>query len=117
MSKTPKQILLEAAALIRQPGCWTQGVNARDANGIVVNSLDPSAQCWCAIGSITKAADGGLRDIDQAIALMRTVLPSVAFISSWNDRPGRTAEEVAAKLEEAAATFPESNPAAQPQQP
>jgi len=51
--------LLEAArARITDPAHWTQGVLARDANGIncaFLSSGDPV--CWCALGSLNMSAE------------------------------------------------------------
>lgn len=96
--KTPKQILLEAAELIEQPGKWTQGAFARDHGGDGTAFCDPDAVCWCAEGAIAKVA-GGCGTASSALAALGIV---TGGIYSYNDAPGRMASEVASKMREAA---------------
>lgn len=49
---TLKENLIRAKALITDPKNWIQGAFARDANGCLVSSDDPSAVCYCSIGAI-----------------------------------------------------------------
>lgn len=74
------KLLLKAAALIEERG-WCQG-----------SMLSPSG--YCALGAIGVAGD--YRDIAyKARDKFSAVVGSVA---TWNDWPGRTKEEVIAKL-------------------
>lgn len=56
MTKSPKQILIEAKALIADHRTWCQGDFARDSNGYEVNSLSERAACRCSLGAVGCAA-------------------------------------------------------------
>ena len=51
-------------ALIAKPESWTQGANARDADGYSVAATSNKAVCWCLSGAFSKesAHDTGARD-------------------------------------------------------
>jgi len=49
---TPKEILTSARNRIANPANWTQHTNARRADGEPVAVTDPTACCWCAMGSL-----------------------------------------------------------------
>lgn len=94
---TAAEILRKASELP-----WTQGEFARDADGNGLFDREPGAVCWC--------ADGAIRHVGSAVRMMERVAARNALrdvigtydIHEWNDAPGRTAEEVAAKMIEAA---------------
>lgn len=44
--------LKAAKAVITDPNKWTQRAFARDKDGVMVGSIDPSAVCFCSIGAI-----------------------------------------------------------------
>lgn len=111
---TPTQVLRVAAAHLATPGAWTQGAFARDAEGRPTTANDHGAVCWCAVGAIIMACGphamewrGGwtpshlLNDAHDAFG---SVVPKryATRPGKWADRPGRTVEEVCAKLLEAA---------------
>lgn len=86
--------LAEAARLIREVG-WVQGRAAKygtlDRHGEVV------AIGFCLLGALAEAS----------VRFVPGALPRIGFGStgeaiSWNDFPGRTAEEVADRLEQGA---------------
>ena len=52
--KTVTEILIEARELISDPERWTQGVYARDAQGIFTDWDSPEAVSWCVTGAIAK---------------------------------------------------------------
>lgn len=54
MAKTALEILTEARALIATPERWTQGSDAKDAEGDPSFADDGNAVCWCAVGAINK---------------------------------------------------------------
>ncbi len=98
--KTTPQILRDAAVLIRRG--WTQGVAAREADGVTCAATDAKATCWCLIGAVTAASDlvgANVRTMDRLAEHMGISMHNLAW---WNDQPGRTAEEVALALEGAA---------------
>lgn len=79
--------LREAARLIRDKG-WCQGVYRDDAGR------------HCAVGALCEATgDGGL-DLARSYLWQRIRTTSIA---DWNDRPGRTEQDVIAAFESAAA--------------
>ncbi len=54
---TPKEVLIEAHRIISDPARWTRYVLARDEVGRVTAPCDPTATCFCAVGSLYKAAE------------------------------------------------------------
>jgi hypothetical protein len=56
MSKSAKQILEEAHAIVKDPKRWTQGALAEDSDGDLVSALSPEAVRFCALGAIQRAA-------------------------------------------------------------
>ncbi|WNM70270.1 hypothetical protein [Myxococcus phage Mx1] len=92
---TTKELLQEAKALIEKG--WTQGVAARDDEGIPVPSTSPVATCWCVYGALSRAEDNlGY----QSGAPYAGAVDAIAGVSGksllavWNDAPGRTKKEV-----------------------
>lgn len=87
-------VLLEAAALIERDG-WAQHIG-----------FDPETGGRCALFAIRDAHDAlrpGEGDYDSAPSdLLRDHL-GTRFVSTWNDAPGRTMDEVVAALRSAAA--------------
>ena len=101
-----KTIFLRAAELVEQG--WTTTTMARDKGGDPVWWDDARAVRFCAMGAVWRAsADAGLtlNDTRWLASLLRESVGNSA--SGWNDAPGRTAEEVAAKLRELWAACPE----------
>lgn len=95
--RTTSAVLLEAAAILERDG-WCQ-----DWFG---TQKGPN----CALGAIARAA--GVRPYEWAsnpLALTALARVTKAFgldARKWNDKPGRTASEVIAKLREAAGASP-----------
>jgi hypothetical protein len=56
VTKSPKQILIEAKALIADPVNWCQGDFAQDSQGYGVNALSERAMCRCSLGAVGCAA-------------------------------------------------------------
>ena len=52
---TPRQLLIEARALIAKPETWTQGTGARNAKGKPLAIYHPDAVSWSANGAIVCA--------------------------------------------------------------
>lgn len=97
------EVLDKAADLIEPDGAWTQGVNARDADGNPTSALDDTATCWCALGAIAHI-DDSRRAYLYACALSQQVWAVRRFrdVPHWNDDPERTQAEVVAALRAAA---------------
>jgi hypothetical protein len=101
---TIAEILRGAAELLSKPGAWTQGAWARQADGGKVLPKDSDAVCWCARGALWHVG-GPLHGVAEAA--LEELLPAPAQkgrhrIAMWNDASERTAEEVCARLIEAA---------------
>lgn len=112
---TPADVLERAAALIEQPGKWTQGAFARAANGNPIGPLSPNATCWCAYGAIGRATGDGWPAVEAVGAFGCSVpnpdgRPQRDAIAIWNDAPERTAAEVAAALRACAAKLRQESP-------
>lgn len=95
LAMTPSEVLLRAAEIVEER--WQQG-----------SSGEPGGP-RCAIGAIEEAIWGDDYPGPERFSLALEVKVRVRhmFIGSialWNDAPGRTKEQVAAKLREAAAT-------------
>jgi hypothetical protein len=88
--------LREIAAELRQyPERWTQGEWARDANGRRPEFTDNEPVCWCVFGFCVRE-----KITEHAMPLL-TELAGTS-VPAWNDKPGRTAAEVADLFERAA---------------
>ena len=95
---TPAEVLRKAADLIRPPGCWTQGVRARNAEGEPVIIDDPKAVSFCFVTAILKQGD-----LMISLTAMHCVEKVVGELDTiWNDHPDRTQAEVVAALRMAA---------------
>jgi hypothetical protein len=95
--KTTKDILIEARELIAKG--WTQGANARDLQGKIVDESDEAAVCFCVYGAISRAEccdgySGSARDLFADAN-------GVYLIDAWNDAPERTKPEVLAAFQKA----------------
>lgn len=73
---------------------WTQGRDARDANGNEILPLADEAVCWCLGGALVKAG------IFQLIGNLLFKPLNGQSIWLWNDAPERTFAEVRALIEE-----------------
>lgn len=98
-------ILRKAATLVETSG-WCQGAGARTEHGRAVWPDNPDAQCFCMLGAIQRASKfwlwpGGHGPRREAVLAAQKAIGG-SPIAWWNDHPGRTKEEVAAKLLEAA---------------
>lgn len=71
---------------------WTQHASARDARGLSVDDRDSAACYWCMLGAISAAAGGDKKAYSSACDKVR--LFTGESISYYNDRSGRTKEEV-----------------------
>jgi len=109
----PGQVLREAAGLIEQIG-WTQGVDARDANGEGINfalERPDSFSLQGAISYVTLSSE--LRPYregaERAILnfLRRDRIGGVTM-NGWNHDPDRTHAEVVAALRQAADEYDRS---------
>lgn len=97
---TVATILRRAAERIERPGAWCQGASALGPLGIRVHPRSSFARKWDAIGSVERETGG---DVHAFYEACRRVFDAAGRVpQGWNDRPGRTAAEVAALLRRAA---------------
>lgn len=102
MSKTTKQILIEARERISKEENWTKGTMARDTNGYEVGARDPKATCWCSLGAIRAATNEGWAD--AAYRGFEAVVGNLTIVE-FNDFS--THEQVLAAFDKAIAACPE----------
>jgi hypothetical protein len=95
-------VLDAAADLLEKPGAWTTRTCARDRQGNTTGWDEDDAECFCALGAIFRAGKG---DVSGADDFFGKALGGLGWgsIAPFNDAPGRTQDEVVAKLREAAA--------------
>lgn len=95
-------IYLRAAELVEIG--WCTGTQARDASGCMTSPIDPLATQWCLIGALMRSSS----EFEERPSAGWECCPAVNrqirtdFHATWNNAPGRTAAEVAAKLREQA---------------
>lgn len=88
MTATTAEVLTAAIALIELPGAWKQrGGNCRET--------------FCAAEAIGKAAADLGGNAWDALEAMRKVIRA-RTIATWNDKEGRTVEEVLVAMRKAA---------------
>jgi hypothetical protein len=96
--KTVEETLRRALQVLEQKG-WCQGALARDRYGVSVDCFDVNAESVCMIGALHLAIPSKQIGItDAANALGDIIRDSIAL---WNDRPGRTKDEVIAMFKAA----------------
>ena len=92
---------MKASEYVKQG--WCQGVDAKDSTGEKVEVDDPRAVRWCVAGAM-QAARCTVED-ELALAAFIGFTPSVRSadrywsLTVWNDRWGRTQQEVVDALE------------------
>jgi hypothetical protein len=93
-----KQVLINARALIADPQHWARGVLAQTADGRPIAWYQSSADRWCAVGAINRAAYDLLGDLNKARRIGKEVA-SIVYPHRWfgwalpdiNDAQGHTA--------------------------
>ena len=89
-----------AADLIEPEGRWIQGDFARGKTGRQVDPCGRAAVCWCMSGAINRVTGKDYQLHNEAVYLLSAIMLEDRF--EFNDAPGRTQQEVVAKLREAA---------------
>lgn len=106
---------LDAARDLVEKG-WCQGAHALQADGKRTSATDTEACKWCLNAAITRAVHDGysnqgeavvervLDEVQQRLFFVMGVSANSNFFTlvEWNDKQGRTLEEVTALLTEAA---------------
>lgn len=87
------RVLDEAKQLIIEKG-WAQGYYAKDAEGRLVDTMDPEACSFCIAGAISRVQRRSSHRTRTAVFdAVRAVTPN-EDIAAYNDAWGRTKEEV-----------------------
>lgn len=82
---------------------WTQGAWARNAQGATTAIWSPLATCYCFDGAMDRAMQLldpdsvplGISLVPESVWIQRQVYAATSLIPAvWNDRPGRTQQEV-----------------------
>jgi len=103
MSNNTVQILERAREKVKQG--WTQNAMARDGSGNAVSSRDDDAVSWCLSGACNVACfeiDGGFESIVELEHIIQLYIRRYSrnmgsvmnAISHYNDKVGRTQEDV-----------------------
>lgn len=95
--KTIKQIAASIAAeLHSHPDRWTQGYNAKDRHGLLVDSRDEQACAWCLLGHIKRRSP--LRYCGRRNS-MEFGFTDADEMTMWNDKSERTVADIIARCE------------------
>lgn len=115
MVKTRRTVLSTCLRQVReyvQRG-WVQGVSAKNAKGRACMPTSKTATCWCITGAMTAASvelPSSYRGIlvsqaEGAIGSAAHLKDNYGFdLISWNDRKGRTQEQILNVLDRAIRT-------------
>ena len=99
MSARTIERLRRMRGLVARPGGWTQGANARNDRGEMVNYRNPQAVCWCLSGAAAAVSvDEGHTGLGTLIEI-RTTLGPCGSVWIWNDTAERTQAEVVAAID------------------
>lgn len=80
----PKSVVMcsTLTELFEDKSRWTQGTMARDTNGKMLPSEDPSAVCWCLLGGLDKV----YKDFVTKTAAYKKISDRVGNLNTFNDR-------------------------------
>lgn len=95
------EILTKAKALINTPDTWTQGSNARDANGHTATLLGEKACKFCMNGALERVSD--FTSYSARLAVYDAL--GHRDIVHWNDAHNRKHEDVMAVFDKAIELF------------
>ncbi len=84
---------MKAHELLSDETKWTKNAIARNHAGESIDSLNPDAVCYCALGAIERTYDIANKPVTK---LRQIVCHQMGFksISEWNDLPCRTFQQV-----------------------
>lgn len=95
---TAIQVLKAARKLLSVKARWTQGESARTKDGLLAGVKDADASCWCAAGAIWHCSKTDPQAY-RAMALLESACGDE--IAAYNDRKGRTHEQILAWFDRA----------------
>jgi hypothetical protein len=81
------ETLKAARELISVPERWTQHDYARDRDGYYVAANDKAAVCWCSLGALLKASEGGGKYSAAKNALSTAIKGSVVEFNDTHKHP------------------------------
>ena len=85
--------MLKIKELLSDPSKWTQGVIARDSNGLHVGVHSSSATCFCLYGAMRRCYGSDFKTEYNVFNRLQQMVPDHDPIG-WNDAPERTHAEV-----------------------
>jgi hypothetical protein len=88
---------MKAHELLSDSSKWTQGCSAETQEGLPIRPTDPLAARWCLVGALSKVSysrRGGEWDGAFLAKIEKIRMAGIAIPSTWNDKEGRTFEEV-----------------------
>ena len=78
---------------------WSQGADARDADGRAVPLSSDAARAWSPLGAFALLATDGIPTVHVRRALVAFAdVTGADSLQDWNDAPGRTRAEVLSAL-------------------
>lgn len=83
MTKTTREVLIEARKLIEKPDGWCRGTDAKDESGRCVRCDDPHARSFCAVGALARVSDK--HEFESAYLALRRGLPTRGGVATFND--------------------------------
>ncbi len=88
---------MKVRELLNARSRWVQGTDAEKSDGQETYAKDPDATCWCLLGAIERCYPHEEREdiYDRIVAATKE-----SQISSWNDSPLRTFEDVQKLVQE-----------------
>ena len=95
--------LKAARALLENPKSWGKMSYAVDGQGNDVDATDPGAVCFCMLGALQRAAGNTDWTHSPATLFLGHYVPDTGFISTFNDDPDTTHEDVLAVFDKAIA--------------
>jgi hypothetical protein len=97
-----RKVVLHAAELVE--GGWCQNTLALDARGKEVDPCHPAATSFCLVGALFRANSDSPVEWRGLFPLVYRCAARKGYVDpvTWNNTTGRTKEEVAAFLREAA---------------
>lgn len=97
---TALEVARAARALLRSPGQWTKGANARRFDWSECRAIDPEAVCWSLYGAIYKFAPGDANH-KARYDLVSSLSSAIRWtgMAWWNDHPSTLHAHVLAELD------------------
>src|ERR1700686_449534 len=93
-------IVRKIKEILSSPEKWTQGYIAKDTHGKAVSTKDENAVCFCLIGA-TRKADPDFHYMTAHVFMPVRIEFATRGISTWNDDPERTYEDIEELLKDA----------------